>query len=108
MKNKVNTDITLIDCDCVDTGDITVNNTDVAVVGTGLGVVADTGLNFVDGGEGGSGGEGGVGGHFNLNNDNNDGGNGGSGDNGGTVNTGDAYAKGKVFNKVNTIVTRIQ
>ncbi|OGF65268.1 hypothetical protein A2Z53_03260 [Candidatus Giovannonibacteria bacterium RIFCSPHIGHO2_02_42_15] len=106
--NKVNTDITKIDCDCVDTGDITVNNTDSALVGNALLVAADTGTNYVDGGAGGSGGEGGVGGHFNLNNDNNNGGTGGSGDNGGTVNTGNAYAKGKVFNKVNTIVTRVQ
>ena len=104
--NKVNTDITKISCDCEDTDDITVNNTDNAVVLNGLGVLADTGVNYADGGSGGNGGlNAGDDNKWNDNNDGNDGGNGGSGN---TVHTGHADAKGKVFNKVNTIVTRVQ
>ena len=59
-----------------------------------------------DGGNGGNGGlNAGDDNKWNDNNDGNDGGNGGSGN---TVHTGHADAKGKVFNKVNTIVTRVQ
>ena len=108
VKNIVNTDITKIDCDCVDTDDITVNNTDKAEVENNVGVGALTGDNASLGWNGGSGGDGGVGGKINIDNDDNDGGNGGVGGDGGSVDTGNAYAKSKVVNIVNTIITRIE
>src|SRR3989344_7349252 len=108
IKNIVNTDITKISCDCEDTDDITVDNTDNARVKNNVGVGASTGDNASLGWDGGSGGNGGVGGKINIDNDDNDGGNGGVGGDGGSVDTGNAYAKSKVVNIVNTIITRIE
>ena len=104
----MNTDITKISCDCEDTDDITVDNTDNAKVKNIVGVGALTGDNASLGWDGGSGGDGGVGGKINIGNDDNDGGSGGDGGDGGEVNTGDAKAKSKVVNIVNTIITKIQ
>src|SRR3989338_3114081 len=69
--------------------DITVTNTKTAVVMNEVVVRAYTGYNNSDGGDGGNGGDGGEGG------------------NGGSITTGNATAKAKVKNKVNTDITKI-
>lgn len=109
--NKVNTDYTSIDpCpDCTDIDDIDVTNEDNAIVDNLVAVGAYTDANDVNGGSGGAGGD--------LDDTkawkggdaySGSGGAGGDGGNGGYVNTGSAYAKAKVFNKINTVITRIK
>ena len=80
--------------------DITVinYNKDTAVTNV-VKVDAFTGTNLAAGGDGGAGGD--VSGRGT-------GGDGGNGGDGGTIVTGDAYAKAKVINLVNTNITRIR
>lgn len=111
IKNKVNTNVTEIDpCDC-DVDDINVNNTNSATVKNYVDVKAKTGHNDANGGDAGCDCQGGGdGGSVSNSDDDNTGGNGGNaghGGWGGFISTGDAYAKSKIFNKVNTNITRI-
>src|SRR3989344_7949731 len=92
--------------------DITVTNTKTAVVMNEVVVSAYTGYNNSDGGDGGSGGSGdGASSNTNKNgsqtNNGGNGGDGGEGGNGGSITTGNATAKAKVKNKVNTDITKI-
>lgn len=112
IKNKVNTNVTSVDpCDC-DVDDINVNNNNnSAKVKNYVGVLASTGSNTANGGDAGCDCQGGGdGGSVSNSDDDNTGGNGGNaghGGWGGLISTGDATAKSKIFNKVNTNITRI-
>lgn len=116
VSNDVNSNKTKISssCDCVnENGDVElkVKNYNSAYVGNDVKTKAKTGHNEANGGDAGCGCEGGGdGGDVKGSGEGNDGGNGGdAGDGGyGFVSTGDAYSKTKVFNKVNTNVTRIR
>jgi hypothetical protein len=99
--NKVNTNITKVGVNCVncqDTDDVIVKNMNMANVGNGVGVGADTSDNYAVGGNGGKGG-------FTFGGSAN-GGAGGS--NSGDITTGGAYAGAKVINVVNTNITRVR
>jgi hypothetical protein len=117
VANDVNYNKTKVSssCDCEEAdGDtlLKVKNYNHANVGNSVGAGADTGLNASFGGNSGSCDcpSAGDGGDVKGSDDNNDGGDGGdAGDGGyGFIHSGDAYAKAKVFNKVNTSVTRIR
>ena len=111
IKNKVNTNVTEIDpCDC-DVDDVTVTNINQAAVKNYVDVKAKTGYNDANGGNAGcdceGGGDGGNVQNSNSGNTGGDGGNAGDGGDGGVIVTGHAFAKSKIFNKVNTNITRI-
>ena len=107
IKNKVNTNVTSVDpCDC-DVDDVTVSNNNSARVKNYVGVYAGTGSNNANGGSGSAAGNGGSDVHSDEDNTGGNGGNAGHGGNGGVIWTGDAFAKSKIFNKVNTNITRI-
>lgn len=94
---------------CVCPGDITVINKNKARVKNEIHVGAYTGGNSANGGSGGQGGHTGkVKAQKGGTAISGDGGNGGAGGDGGTIRTGDARAKGKVINVVNTNMTRIR
>src|SRR3990167_4682352 len=102
IKNKVNTNVTSVDpCDC-DVDDVTVSNNNSARVKNYVGVYAGTGSNNANGGSGSAAGNGGSVVHSDEDNTGGNGGNAGHGGNGGVIWTGDAFAKSKIFNKVNT------
>lgn len=111
ITNKVNTNITRVSpCDC-DVDDVNVTNNNSAKVKNYVDVKAKTGYNDANGGNAGCGCEGGGdGGNVNNSDSGNaggDGGNAGHGGDGGGIATGHAFAKSKIFNKVNTNITRI-
>ena len=87
--------------------DITVTNVNSAYVKNNVEVSASTGSNDANGGSGSAAGNGGSVVHSDEDNTGGNGGNAGHGGNGGVIWTGDAFAKSKIFNKVNTNITRI-
>ena len=109
--NDVNyneTDINRCECDNGDTeGDDVVTNVNGALLGNGVGTLADTGSNSTNGGSGGSAGSGGS---VEESDDDNVGGNGGAGNaggSGGSTTTGPSTAVSQLVNLINTNITRI-
>ncbi|HBT81347.1 hypothetical protein A2757_01680 [Candidatus Giovannonibacteria bacterium RIFCSPHIGHO2_01_FULL_48_47] len=88
-------------------GDITVTNNNSAYVKNEVDVSASTGGNDANGGSGSAAGNGGNVQSSNSGNTGGNGGNGGDGGDGGVILTGNAFAKSKIVNKVNTNVTRV-
>lgn len=93
---------------CVCPGDIEIINESNAIVENNVTVIANTGGNNANGGSGGRGGDiddtkAWKGGYAKSGN----GGAGGDGGSGGTIWTGNVYAKTKILNRINTVITKI-